>query len=179
MDFETLNTVNDVDASVVETQTEPAEGLSEMAEQGGATAQEAEFTPRPQSRQENARFRKLRLENEQLRQENEQFATAAIARQMEDDLAAIRVLDPTVATLEELGDEFAELIAAGISAPVAFAALKEAKRAALPPTMGAVNGENGGEKTFYSPAEVDALTPEQLADPAVWSRVRASMTKWK
>ena len=165
------NTVNDVQMSVVET-SEPT------LENSGSEEQTAEITARPQSREENAHFRRMRLENERLRAENEEYAAAAIQRQMEEDLAAIRQMAPEVVSLEELGEEFATLIAAGVSAPVAYAALQQAKQGSVPPTMGAVNGESRGEKAFYSPAEVDALSPAQLADPGVWARVRESMTKW-
>ena len=169
--MENENTVNDVQVSVVETQ-EPT------LENGGTQVQETEVTARPQSMEENAHFRKMRLENERLRSENERYATATIQRQMEEDLTAIRALDPEVASLEELGEDFAALIAAGVAAPIAFAAIRESKRASLPPAMGAVDGNSRGEKTFYSPEEVDALSSAQLADPGIWERVRASMTKW-
>ena len=120
----------------------------------------------------------MRLENERLRSENEQNAAQAVERQMAEDLALIRVMDPEVSSLEELGEDFAALIAAGVSAPVAFAAIRESKRASLPPSMGAVDVGSVGEKTFYSPEEVDKLTSSQLADPSIWARVRESMTKW-
>ncbi|MBQ6947466.1 MAG: hypothetical protein IJN42_05405 [Clostridia bacterium] len=168
----TENTVNDVQMSVVETSQTP-----EIAE-SGSEEQTAEVTVRPQSREENAHFRRMRLENERLREENEEYAAAAIQRQMAEDLAAIRQCDPEVTSLEELGDEFATLIAAGVTAPVAFAALRQAQRGSVPPAMGAVNEESRGEKAFYSPTEVDALSPAQLADPGIWAKVRESMTKW-
>ena len=169
--MEDQNTVNDVQVSVVETQ-QPA------LENGGTQVQETDLTARPQSREENAHFRKMRLENERLRSENERYASEVIERQMREDLTAIQALDPEVASLEELGEDFAALIAAGVAAPIAFAAIRESKRAALPPMMGAVDSGSKGEKTFYSPEEVDALTSTQLADPGIWERVRASMTKW-
>lgn len=167
--MEILNTENDVQASVVAVQEESA------LEQGGDISQNVQFTEHVQSRRENASFRKMRLENEQLRQENERLKGETIERKMTEDLNLIRAMDATVESLESLGEEFAALIAAGVSAPVAFQAL----RAAAPPTMGALSGGAGGEKTYYSPAEVDALSAEQLADESIWARVRESMTKWK
>lgn len=164
--------VNDTHTSVVAMCQDPA------LEKGGAAAQDTEVTARVQSMEENAGFRKMRLENERLKSENERYAAQAIDRQMQEDLSAIRAMDPEVGSLEELGEEFAALIAAGIAAPIAFAALRESKRASLPPAMGAVDADSSGEKTFYSPEEVDALSTAQLADPGIWARVRASMTKW-
>ncbi len=166
--MEILNTENDVQAPVVEVQ-------EAALEQGGEITQNVQFTEHVQSRRENASFRKMRLENEQLRQENERLRGDAIERKMMEDLHLIRAQDPTVESLESLGEEFAALIAAGVSASVAFQAI----RASAPPTMGALSGGGKGEKTYYSPAEVDALSTEQLADESIWARVRESMTKWK
>ncbi|MBR5783215.1 MAG: hypothetical protein IKY33_03205 [Clostridia bacterium] len=163
--MEQLNTVNDVQAPVVEAQDTVGSG-------------EAEVTSRPQSMQENAAFKRMRQENERLRAENERYVDDQLHRQMEQDLADIRKMDASVVSLEELGEEFFSLVAAGIAAPVAFAALRESRRAVEPPAMGQL--ENGGvqDKEFYRPEEVDALSPAQLADPAVWQKVRSSMTKW-
>lgn len=169
-----VNTVNDVQVPVVEVPEE----LPTVAESGSETEQQADVTPRPQSREENASFRKMRLENERLRQENERLTGDAIERRMAEDLALIRQMDESVTSLEELGEEFVSLIAAGISAPVAFSALRQASKAAAPPQMGAITGGGKGEKTFYSPAEVDALSAAELSDPSVWERVRESMTRW-
>jgi len=161
-----LNTVNDVQAPVVE------------APQDTVGSEETGVTVRPQSVEENAAFKKMRLENERLKAENEHYCAEALQRKMAQDLEAIRVMDPAVSSLEELGEEFFDLVAAGIEAPVAFAALRESRRAAAPPVMEALLGESAGEKEFYLPEEVDALSPRELADPSVWRRVRASMTKW-
>ena len=168
---EILNVVNDTQVPVVEAQ-------ESAQENGGAQSALTEVTAREQSRQENASFRKMRLENERLREENERLTGDAIERKMAEDLSLIQSMDESVTSLEELGEEFACLIAAGISAPVAFAAINEAKRAAMPPTMGQLSGSGKGEKTFYSPQEVDALSADQLADPQIWERVRESMTRW-
>lgn len=166
------NTVNDVQVPIVEAQEDVS------AQIGGTEVQHTEITVREQSREENAHFRRMRLENERLKSENERYAAEILERQMAEDLALIRVMDPEVSSLEALGEDFAALIAAGVSAPVAFAAVRESKRASLPPSMGAVDVGSAGEKTFYSPEEVDKLTSSQLADPSIWARVRESMTKW-
>lgn len=33
-------------------------------------------------------------------------------------------------------------------------------------------------KTYYTPEDVDKMTLAQLADDAIWNRVKESMTKW-
>ena len=164
--METLNTVNDVQAPVVEAQNENLG--SEMTD----------VAPRPQSALENTAFRNMRLENERLKAENEQYANAEIERRMESDLAEIRAMDESVCSLEELGDEFAKMISLGVSAPVAFAAIRQAENMKNPPVLGAMDGNTKREKDFYLPDEVDALSEKELSDPSIWERVRASMTKW-
>ena len=159
---EILNTVNDVQVPVVEASQE----VLTTAESGSETEQQADLTPRTQSREENASFRRMRLENERLREENERLTGDAVERKMAEDLALIRSMDESVGSLEELGEEFAALIAAGVSATVAFAALRQAKEAVAPPKMGAVGSGRTGEKTFYSPAEVDALSASDLTAAA-------------
>lgn len=167
-----LNTVNDVRVPVVEA---PQAQVCES----GSPEQEAVVTPRPQTSKENASFRRMRLENERLRLENDTLTQREIERRMLEDLAAIREMDPTVGSLEELGEQFGKMISVGVEAPVAFAAIRESRRAAMPPVPGALEGESGSEKQFYSSQEVDRLSPAELSDPDIWARVRASMTKWK
>ncbi len=167
-----FNVVNDTQTPVVE-----ASDIT-GAEQSGSTEQTAEAAARPQSAGDNSKFRKLRLENERLKSENERLAAREIEARMRQDLADIRALDESVETLEELGEDFADLIAAGISAPVAFAAVRQLEQMTMPPATGAVTAAEGAEKEFYLPQEVDALSPEQLDDPDIWRRVRKSMTKW-
>ncbi len=164
--METLNTVNDVQAPVVEAQRETL------------SSEETDLAPRPQSQEENASFRRMRLENQRLKAENEQLSADALERRMAQDLSDIRAMDPDVTSLESLGEEFAAMISLGVSAPVAFAAIRQAESMKNPPVVGAMEGTQTREKDFYLPDEVDALSPADLKDPSIWERVRASMTKW-
>lgn len=41
------------------------------------------------------------------------------------------------------------------------------------------NGNSQEEKTYYTPEEVDKLTPEDYDDPVIFKRVHDSMAKWK
>lgn len=163
-----LNVVNDTQPSVVETAAPETSDIESMCQ--------TDVTPR-QSAADNSAFRRLRLENERLRAENEEYEALAVERRMREDLEAIRLLDPAVGSLEELGEDFEKLVASGIDAPLAFLALRQAQRAVLPPEIGEV-GDTGAGKEYYSPEEVDALSAKQLSDPGIWQRVRKSMTKW-
>ena len=47
------------------------------------------------------------------------------------------------------------------------------------PQMGLVSSQPQTAKEYYTPAEVDRLSEQELRDPGVMAAVRWSMTKWK
>ncbi len=61
----------------------------------------------------------------------------------------------------------------------AVRAAASANKTPPPPEIGSLNTQNGREKDFYSPEEVDRLSKKELGDPRIWSIVRKSMTRWK
>lgn len=48
-----------------------------------------------------------------------------------------------------------------------------------PPSPGAVNNTEQPEKEYYTEAEADRLTREDLRNPTIYERYRRSMAKWK
>lgn len=104
---------------------------------------------------------------------------------MAADLEAIRAAHPdvTAKNCRELGSRFFALMATGVLDPVTAyeAVLAYEKRhaaPAAPPAIGAVTGQSGGEKEFYTPEEVDRLSGRQLQDQKTLRRIIRSMTKW-
>jgi len=105
--------------------------------------------------------------------------------QFAEDLAAIKQAYPEehAGSVWELGDVYIQLAASGtVDALTAYEAAKayEARtKAPVPPSTGSAKS-NGGpvEKEFYTPDEVDRLTPRDYDDPKIMERVRKSMTKW-
>lgn len=79
-------------------------------------------------------------------------------------------------------DEFKDF-AEGSNAPLKTIVqkyLKYAGKTKQPKSPGSAKDTGGTTaKEFYSPAEVDKLTEEQLSNPKIWEKVRESMTKWK
>jgi len=101
-----------------------------------------------------------------------------VDRRMAEDLREIQTIDPSVKSLDELGDVFIDLIEAGASAKAAYYAAKAEEineRATPPKPIGKVDA-TAPEKDFFTEAEVDAMTPEQQA--ANWEKIKKSMTKW-
>jgi len=110
------------------------------------------------------------------------YKSKEIERLMNDDLQRIQKLDPTIKSLNDLGDGYFNLIKAGVDAEMAFNVIQQKKQreTKIPPTeIGKVNSKSKSEKDYYSPEEVDKLSTKELDDPKVWEKVRNSMTKWK
>ncbi len=85
-------------------------------------------------------------------------------------------------SVNQLGNRFLSLRAAGVDSLTAYRVVQEARREArlpAPPSTGAVNRVFGREKEYYSPAEVDQLTPAQLDNPRIRKNIMKSMTKWR
>lgn len=101
---------------------------------------------------------------------------------LEDDLRRIRQKFPkqNISTLGQLGQEYFALRESGIDPIVACAAvlqLREEEKTI--PQMGLVSSQPQTAKEYYTPAEVDRLSEQELRDPGVMAAVRWSMTKWK
>lgn len=101
-----------------------------------------------------------------------------IEGRMKEDLAAIQEIDPSVQSLEELGEDFAKLIAAGVSAKVAYNACAESKKpASKPASPGPIGQTDNKEAEYYSSKELDALTKKDLEDPKIFAKAMASLKR--
>lgn len=138
--------------------------------------------PIEEVKQERIKNEQVQTEEAKRQAELDYYRNREIERIMQDDLKRIQGIDPTVKSLEELGNDYFKLIESGLDAEIAFNAVqaKRQRETKIAPTeIGKVNAQSKTEKDFYSPSEVDKLTEKELNDPKVWERVRKSMTKWK
>ena len=95
-------------------------------------------------------------------------------RLMQADLVALQKIDPTLKSLADLGDGYVEYIANGLSPERAYWALKaeeQAKMAKPPVEVGKV-ATGTAEKDYFTDAEIDAMSSEQLTKN--WKKVLAS-----
>lgn len=101
------------------------------------------------------------LENAQLKKQIESLQADMYAK---EDLTEIQKIDPTVASLEDLGDDFPSYISAGLSPQQAYWAVKAQETAtmATPPKVVGKVATGAVEKDYYSQAEIDAMSSEQL-----------------
>lgn len=138
--------------------------------------------PIEEVRQQRLDIEKRQQEETQRQAELDFYRNKEIERLMEDDLKKIQKLDPSVKSLDELGEDYFNLIQAGVDGEVAFEAVKAKKQreTIIPPAeVGKVNSNSKAEKDYYTPEEVDRLSEKELENPKIWEVVRKSMTKWK
>lgn len=122
-------------------------------------------------------------ELERIKKENEtlssQLEEQRISERMRTDLAEIQKIDPTIKSLEQLGDDFINFIRGGLDGVDAYFAAKakeERTRAKPPAEIGKVNNSKA-PKDFFSEAEVDAMSPEEVRQNL--DAIHRSMKKWK
>ena len=104
----------------------------------------------------------------------EQVTTIEAERMMQADLQELRKIDPTLKSLEDLGDGYIEYVASGLSPERAYWALKaeeQAKTAKPPVEVGKV-ATGTAEKDYFTDAEIDAMSPEQQRKN--WKKIMAS-----
>lgn len=162
------------------------------------TLTKAEPAVRSQSREENSRLRKFRLENESckreiealkkqlsglsemesIRKENGVYLEALIGNKMSSDLEAIQKIDPSITTLSGLGEDFIGLIENGIDAKVAYSAVKKANEGGFTPSLpvtGAVGNTEGSSTRYFTSKELDRLTKKDLENPKIFKKAMESL----
>lgn len=162
--------------------------------------QGAVVAPEKQTRAENSGFKKMRLENEQYRNEIEGlkseiaelsklkevqkqsdiYLKKLIDDKMARDLKEIQKSDPSVESLDMLGEDFIRLVENGIDAAHAYFALKAAKENAktkAPPTLSPMNSALDRQNTYYTSRELDRLSARDLENPAIFKKAMQSLKK--
>lgn len=111
-------------------------------------------------------------ENEELR---DQMLEMEIDRRMREGLREVQEIDPNVKSLDELGESFINMIAAGLTTKEAYyatLAMKSKEKVFAPDPIGRVS-DNRVERDYYTSEELDNLTDEELE--ANWDKVWRSM----
>ena len=116
----------------------------------------------------------LRSENEELQ---EQLMNIQLERRMAEDLRTIQKIDPTVKSLEDLGDSYLNYISAGLEATDAYYAslLRDQKEKVYPPDEIGKIADTKIDRDYYTSDELDNLTDEEL--DANWEKVMRSMKR--
>ncbi len=101
-------------------------------------------------------------------------------QQMRADLEAIRTVDPSINSLEEI-EGYTDMVKEGITGLNAYYALKgraAIKAEATPPATGALGAPADVDRDYTS-EELDRLTSKDLDDPKVYERAVRSMMNLK
>lgn len=152
--------------------------IQQQAKQAGMTP-EAFGAVREQMRKEILESDpELQQDRALLQQYKQQEAEQCFAR----DLAAIKKAfpDEKAKHVSELGEEFMTMMASGkVSAVAAYRAIREQRQIdhPAPKSMGDVGGSGGTEKEFYTPDEVQRMSPAEVSKN--YDKIRRSMTRWK
>lgn len=104
----------------------------------------------------------------------QQLQNIEVRNMMQRDLAEIQKVDPSVSSLEDLGEGYVDYIAAGLDPIKAYWAIKAeegANRREPPKAMGKV-ATGSAEKDYFTDAEIDAMSSEQLTKN--WKKIMAS-----
>ena len=120
----------------------------------------------------------------ELRAQKEALERREAQRTFADDLAAVKRYNKAekAASVEELGETFLRARAMGLDPLAAYDIVqKERERSAAqrPPEIGAVAAGTGGDKGYYTEAELDRLTGKDLDDPGILAKAVASLSRLK
>lgn len=129
--------------------------IAAIAEATGMSEDEviAEMEAAQESAQKDLRIAEL----------EERITSIEAERLMQEDLQILRKIDPTLKSLEDLGEGYVEYVANGLSPERAYWAIKaeeQAKKATPPVEVGKV-ATGTVEKDYFTEAEIDAMSPEQ------------------
>lgn len=126
---------------------------------------------------------KEELEAEQMEAERdslkEEVESLKLEKALEADLLEVQKVDPSVKNLVDLGDQYFQCIAAGMSATEAYHASRyiAQKTTPTPPAeIGKIN-ESSVQKDFYTKEEVEAMTAEEVEKNL--PKIEQSMKTWK
>ena len=148
------------------------ETAEELSINANAYAEERDPDEYRQEWQKQQDYERALRENEELR---DKMLEMEIDRRMRDGLREIQEIDPNVKSLDELGQSFINMIAAGLTNKEAYyasLAMKSKEKVFAPDPIGKV-ADNRIERDYYTSEELDNLTDEEL--DANWDKVMRSM----
>lgn len=111
-----------------------------------------------------------------LKAENEALKSKEYDRIIGSDLKEIQGVDPQVKSLDDLGERFLQLRAAGVDNLTAYHAVKAAASKKPVAQMGDIK-PGAAEKGFFTCDEVKAMSPAEVSKN--YEKIEKSMSKWR
>lgn len=96
-----------------------------------------------------------------------------------EDLRQIQTIDNSVKSVDELGDTYFKLRAAGIDATTAYLAVKGANvpTKPKPADIGPISDGGNVEDEFFTSEQLDRLTKKDLENPKIYDKAMASLSR--
>lgn len=116
----------------------------------------------------------LKAENDRL---SEELMNFQVDRMMEQDLRDIQAIDPSIKSLDQLGEDFGNFVAAGLSGVDAYYATmskREHTQIKPAPAIGKAN-QASVPRDFYTSEELDNLSDSEIL--ANWDKVQRSLDR--
>lgn len=151
------------------------EDPDEMLVQAQATAEDRDEDDVRSEREAEEEWNRLAQENEAL---NEQVIDLQARQRMAEDLRELQEIDPSIESLDDLGQTFLDYIAQGLSGKQAYYAAKaqdEVEKTIPPEPPGKVN-QSSEPKSFFTKDEVAAMSQKEVHEN--YDAIRKSMTRW-
>ena len=148
------------------------ETAEELSINANAYAEERDPDEYRQEWEREQDYERAIRENEELR---DRMLEMEIDKRMEEGLREVKEIDPNVKSLDELGESFIHMIAAGLTTKEAYyatLAMRNNEKVFAPDPIGRVS-DNRVERDYYTSEELDNLTDEEL--DANWDKVMRSM----
>lgn len=152
------------------------ETAEELSDNAIAYAEDRDPDEYRYEREQREEFEELKSKNEAL--ENT-LLEMEIDRRMQEGLREIQEINPNVKTLDELGESFIRLVAAGCTTKEAYYAtlqMDSNEKAQAPDAIGRVS-DNRAERDYFTSEEIDNLTDEELANDEIYEKVIKSMER--
>ena len=148
------------------------ETAEELSINANAYAEERDPAEYRQEWEKQQEYENAIEENKALK---DQLLEMEVSRRMQEALRTVQSIDPNVKSLDELGESFVHMIAAGLTNKEAYyatIAMKSKEKIFAPDPIGKV-ADNRVERDYYTSEELDNLTDEEL--DANWDKVMRSM----
>ena len=148
------------------------ETAEELSINANAYAEERDPEEYRREWDERQEYERTKAENEELKNE---MLRMRVDEMMRNGLREIQEIDPSIKSLDELGESFAKMIGAGLSNKEAYyatLAMKNKDKVLAPDPIGRVS-DNRIERDYYTSEELDHLTDEEM--DANWDKVWRSM----
>jgi len=148
------------------------ETAEELSINANAYAEERDPDEYRQEWERNQEFEELQARNREL---EDRLLNAEVDRLMREGLREVQEVDPSIKSLDELGEPFAHMISAGLTTKEAYyatLAMKSKEKVFAPDPIGRVS-DNRVERDYYTSEELDNLTDEEM--DANWDKVMRSM----